>query len=133
MPRRLRSNRGISAERAHQALAVLVHEGKLKAAEVWRALERRERILNELKGRLEALGGDLKGMVAKNAPSRMGRRRAEKPQRKASKARRAAMAMHGKYLGAIRQLSKANRAKAKAIREKSGVRAAIAAAKRMAR
>jgi len=36
-------------------------------------------------------------------------------------------------MGAIRRLSKANRAKVQAIREKSGVRAAIAAAKKMAK
>ncbi len=36
-------------------------------------------------------------------------------------------------MAAVRQLAKADRAKIKAIREKSGVRAAIAAAKRMAR
>jgi hypothetical protein len=39
----------------------------------------------------------------------------------------------GRYMAAVRQLSKADRAKVKAIREKSGVRAAIAAAKRMAK
>jgi hypothetical protein len=47
-------------------------------------------------------------------------------------ARRAALKLHGQYLGHVRKLSKANKAKIKAIREKSGVRAAIAAARRMA-
>jgi hypothetical protein len=37
----------------------------------------------------------------------------------------------GRYMAAVRQLPKAARAKIKAVREKSGVRAAIAAAKRM--
>jgi hypothetical protein len=38
----------------------------------------------------------------------------------------------GRYMAAVRQLPKADRAKIKAIREKSGVRAATAAAKQMA-
>ena len=52
MVRRVMSNRGISAQQAHQALALFVHDGKIKAADVWKALERRQRLLNELKGRL---------------------------------------------------------------------------------
>jgi hypothetical protein len=41
--------------------------------------------------------------------------------------------LHGQYLGYVRTLSKAAKAKVKAIRKKSGVRAAIAAARRMAK
>jgi hypothetical protein len=43
------------------------------------------------------------------------------------------MRAQGRYLAAVRPLSKAKRGKVKAIRGKAGVRAAIAAAKRMAR
>jgi hypothetical protein len=39
----------------------------------------------------------------------------------------------GRYMAAVRPLTKEQRAKIKAIREKSGVQAAIAAAKRMAK
>ena len=49
-----------------------------------------------------------------------------------SVARRKQMAEHGAYLGAVRRLSKANRAKVKAIRQKSGVQAAISHAKKLA-
>jgi hypothetical protein len=58
------SNRGISAQQAHQALALFVHDGKIKAADVWKALERRQRLLNELKGRLAALGEGMTGVAA---------------------------------------------------------------------
>jgi hypothetical protein len=44
----------------------------------------------------------------------------------------AAWRAQGRYLGAVRRLSKVNRAKVKAIREKKGVGSAIAAAKRIA-
>ena len=49
-----------------------------------------------------------------------------------SAARRKQMAEHGAYLGSVRPLSKANRAKVKATRQKSGVQVAIAHAKKLA-
>ncbi len=56
------------------------------------------------------------------------------PRRKAvSAALKATRQAQGRYLGAIRQLSKAARKQIKAIREKSEVKAAVAAAKRMAK
>jgi hypothetical protein len=58
------------------------------------------------------------------AESRSARRR---PSAKARAARKA----QGRYLGAVRLLSAANRAKVKAIREKKGIRAAITAAKKL--
>ena len=48
-----------------------------------------------------------------------------------SAARRKQMAEHGAYLGSVRPLSKANRAKVKAIRQTSDVQAAIAHAKKL--
>jgi hypothetical protein len=139
MPRRLRSNRGLSAAQAHQALSVLLHDGQVRASDVWKALQRREHLLNDLKGRLAALGENMKGVAAKGGPFRelSNATRARKPQRRRkrskpiSAARKAAMHTQGRYLAAVRPLSKANRAKVKAIRTKSGVRAAIAAAKRI--
>jgi hypothetical protein len=47
--------------------------------------------------------------------------------------RRKRMAEHGRYLGAIRQLSKADRAKVRTIRKAGGVAAATEAAKKLAR
>jgi hypothetical protein len=136
MPKRLRSIRGISAEQAHQALSVLVHEGKTKATEVWAALKRRELLLNDLKARLAALGEGMKGAAAKAAPltKRTRKVRVTRKRRKPiSAARRAAMKAQGRYLAAVRPLSKAHRAKVRAIRQKVGVTKAIAAAKRMAK
>ena len=47
-----------------------------------------------------------------------------------AKARTAWMAQ-GRYLGTLRRLSRADRARVKAVRGKKGVRAAIAAARRL--
>jgi hypothetical protein len=136
MPRARRSA-SLSPVRVAQALTVLVNEGKLKLQDVKRALDRREKMIRELREKLALLGEEVSGAASRI--TRRGRRKAAartrkvatKP-RRVSKAQRAARQAQGKYLGAIRQLSAEARAKVKEIRAKSGVRAAIAAAKRPA-
>jgi hypothetical protein len=122
-----------SADRAAQALSILIHEGKLKAQDVARALRRRERLIRELTDKLSSLGHEASdaaaSLVGRRGPRAAGRK---KPAR-ISKALRAARQAQGRYLGAIRRLPANSRAKVKAIREKSGVRTAIAAAKKMAK
>ena len=128
MPKRLRSNRGLSAQQAHQALSVLIHDGKVKTNEVWNAVNRHERLVRELRDRLAAFES---GAMASARRVLAGRPR--KRRQMISAARRAAMKAQGRYLAAVRLLSKADRNKIRAVREKSGVRVAIAAAKRMAK
>ena len=151
MARRRRSALALSAEHAQQALAILVQEGKVKVSEVRKALQRRERLIRALRVSLAALGADagsltrriarraapVLGHVAKVAAPMVGRsiaRRAKPKRRKPriSAATRKMYQAQGRYMAAVRPLTKEKRAKVKAIREKSGVRAAIAAAKRMA-
>ncbi len=105
MARRRRSTLAISAEQAQQALAFLVHEGKLAANDVRKAF-------------------------AREKASRPARKRAR---HKITAATRRLYRLQGKYMSALRPLSKEARAGIKAIREKSGIDAAIAAAKRMVR
>lgn len=127
---RRRSRPDLSPDRAAQAVSILIHEGKLKLQDVKRALVRREKMIRELRERLASLEAGASGVVRKS------RRRVAAAPRKAarriSKAQRAAWQAQGRYMAAVRRLSKAGRAKIKAIREKSGVRAAIAAAKKIA-
>lgn len=122
MPRR-RKTFNLAPSHAAHALSILIQDGKVKARDVARALRRREALIQELRARLAALGD---GVLAAT------RGRGRKPGRRVSAAQRAARQAQGRYLAAVRRLSKADRAKVKAIREKSGVRTAIAAAKRMA-
>ncbi len=136
MAKHRRSTLAISAKQARQALAVLVQEGKLKAAEVRQALQRRDRLIRELSARLTALGQGV-GRVARQfrespipLAQRAGAGRSRKRRKpKLSAATRKLYQQQGRYMAAVRNLKKAQRAKVKAIREKSGVRAAIAAAK----
>ena len=146
MPRRRRSSLAISAEHAQHALAVLVHEGKLKASEVRKALQRREHLIRALRDSLAALAGDVGQLRKRYGKDGFSPRldRTARPAKRpvASKKPRTSVTprkvyrqrqQQGRYMAALRQLSKEQRAKIKAIRQKSGVRAAIAAAKRTAR
>jgi hypothetical protein len=133
MPKQRRTS-NLSPDRAAQAVSILVHEGKLRVQDLARALERREKMVSELRARLASLGessgnGRRRGRRKKRARQT----RPRKAAKRISKRQRAARQAQGRYLGAIRRLSKADRAKIKAIREKSGVRAAIAAANKMAK
>jgi hypothetical protein len=117
----------ITADRALHALHVLLADGTIAAKDVAAALTRREQMIRELRQRLLALE---QGVVASMKATG---RKVRKARRRMTAARRAALKVHGKYLGHIRTLSKADRAKIKAIRSKSGVRAAIGAARKMAK
>ena len=137
MAGRPRSPLAISAEQARLALSVLVAEGKLAVRDVQGALVRRERLVREIRQRLHALGVEgveLAGDIRRVATTRFeqAEKASREPRRKAvSAAVKATRQAQGHYLAAIRQLSEAARKQIKAIREKSGVKAAIAAAKRM--
>jgi hypothetical protein len=138
MTRRRRLSLALSSEQAQQTLAILIQEGKLAASEVKKALQRRDRLIRALRDRLAALGEDagrvkrrlLKGDVSSGGrKARAGRPRAKQRKPRLSAATRKMYQAQGRYMAALRSLSKESRAKIKAIREKSGVNAAIAAAK----
>lgn len=140
MARRRRSALALSGEHSRQAIAILIQEGRLKASEVRKALQRRDRLIKALKARLSALeqgavgiGKRLKASLPTARKPRTGRRKVARRKPRISAATRKLYQQQGRYMAALRPLSKEQRGKIKAIREKSGVRAAIAAAKRMAK
>jgi hypothetical protein len=139
MGRRRRSSLAISAEEAHQVLTFLVHEGKVAASTVQKALKHRERLILEVRERLAKLGIEgleLGTRVARRARGELrAAKRVSRPTRKRaiSAAARKMYQQQGRYMAALRPLSKVARKKMKAIRERSGVNTAIAAAKRMAK
>ena len=117
----------IRPEHAAHALHTLIAEGKLTAKDITNALERREKLISALRYRLAALQSGAifaNKNVGKNVPRK---------RRRLTAARRAALRLHGQYLGTVRPLSKEAKAKVRAIRETKGVRAAIAAAREMGR
>lgn len=141
MARRRKSFLALSGDQAQAALGVLIHEGKLAASEVKKALQRRDRLVKALRASLAALeqGVGRLGRQFKDSPFPMVSRRAKPAKRKAvrrkpriSAATRKIYQQQGRYMAAVRSLSKDQKAKVQAVREKSGVQAAIAAAKRIA-
>jgi hypothetical protein len=133
--RRRKSGLSLSADDARRALNVMISEGKLAARDVVRALERRQKLIKEIRERLAALGEsgiDLVSKVARDVRpilAKRGRRAAKAGRRGArrviSAATRAKYQAQGRYMAAVRSLSKPMRAKVKKIREKSGVDAAV--------
>jgi hypothetical protein len=129
----------LSAERAREALTYLVAEGRIAAREVEKALDNRDRLIREIRERMAALGveGVRTGRrLAKRAAKsyRSAEKATRKPRRKAvSAATKAARRAQGQYMAAVRSLSKDVRKRVLEIRKSKGVKAAIAAAKRLAK
>jgi hypothetical protein len=125
----------LSAEDAHTALRWLHVTGAVTAKQIVAALREREDLVEEIRRRLEELtrlqgiGGDRARFLTSSAALRRPSRRRH---RKASTEAVAAWRAQGRYLAAVRRLSKAHRRKVKRIREAKGVGAAIAAAKKIA-
>lgn len=128
MKRKTSKTMTIAPDRAVTALRVLIAEGKIAAKDVTAALKRREQLIRDLRQRLVALE---QGALSAITGRRVGHEAARKPKRKISAARRAALRLHGRYLGHIRTLPKTARSRIKAIRERSGVQAAIGAARKL--
>jgi hypothetical protein len=129
----------LSAERAREALTYLVAEGRIAAREVEKALDNRDRLIREIRERMAALGveGVRTGRkLAKRAAKsyRSAEKATRKPRRRAvSAATKAARRAQGQYMAAVRSLSKDVRKRVREIRKSKGVKAAIAAAKKLAK
>jgi hypothetical protein len=125
-----------SPSQAHYALNVLISQGKLRITHIRKALKNREREIRSLRERLAALEH-----FAPAAPARAGR----KPGRPARAARKprvrrikmsprvhALRQLQGKYMGYVRRLKPAEKARVRSVREKQGIEAAIRLAKSLA-
>jgi hypothetical protein len=139
MGRRRRSSLAISAEEAHQVLTLLVHEGKVAASTVQKALKHRERLILEVRERLAKLGIEgleLGTRVARRARGELrAAKRVSRPTRKRaiSAAARKMYQQQGRVHGRAQAALEGRSEEDEAIRERSGVNTAIAAAKRMAK
>jgi hypothetical protein len=119
-----------SPSQAHYALNVLLSQGKLRVAHIRKALKNREQEIRALRERLAALEQFSPGASAGRAARRRGR-----PARGARKTRvrrikmsprvRALRQLQGKYMGYVRRLKAAEKARVRSVREKQGMVAAI--------
>ncbi len=123
-----------SPSQAHYALNVLISQGKLRIAHIRKALKNREKEIRSLRERLAALEQFSPGASAARAPRRPGRApRAARKTRvrriKMSPRVRALRQLQGKYMGYVRRLKPAEKARVRSVREKQGMEAAIRLAK----
>ncbi len=108
---------------------MLIEDGKIASRDVVQALKRREKTVRELRARLIALGEDVSDAVSRSSG---GSPRARRIRKQITKAQRTARQAQGRYMAAVRKLSKDARKRVKDVRIKSGVVAAIREARRLA-
>ena len=122
----------LTGEHAAYALQMLIEDGKIASRDVVQALRRREKTVRELRARLIALGEDVSKAVAGAAAAANGSARVRRARKQITRAQRTARQAQGRYMAAVRRLSKDARKRVKEIRVKSGVDAAIREARRLA-
>ena len=115
----------LSAEQAHYVLDSLVAKGRVRWAQVEKVLRGRLEEIRHLRERLASLEG-----LADRAAGGLRRRAARKVARKAprralSSKTRALRRLQGKYMGHVRNLRVADKARVKALRKKQGIGPAI--------
>ena len=110
----------ISAEQARSVLDTLVKQGRVKWAHVQEVVKGQLEI-KRLRDRLSAL----ENLVGKPTRSRGGRRARKAARRKMSSKTRALRRLQGKYMGHVRNLKAADKARVRAVREKQGIGPAI--------
>ena len=112
---------------AHYALQRLISQGKIRESQVLAVLNGRPQEIAALREQLAALEGiDGRG-------SRRGARRTSRVNRAPARRRRVAISpkvralrrLQGKYMGFVRRLKPAEKARVRAVREKEGMQAAI--------
>jgi hypothetical protein len=118
----------LTGQHAAYALQMLIEDGKIASRDVVQALKRREKTVRELRARLIALGEDVSKAVqaANDSPQ------ARRARKQITRAQRTARQAQGRYMAAVRRLSKDARKRVKEIRLKSGVDAAIREARKLA-
>ncbi len=123
----------LSPNQAHYALGVLISQGKIREAHVEKALKGRDEEIRSLRERLAALE-----QVSPPSASRARRRRRGRPAARKAPARRgirmsprvrALRQLQGKYMGYVRRLKPADKARVRSVREKQNIEAAIKLAK----
>lgn len=125
----------LNPNQSHYALGVLISQGKIREAQVKKALKGRDEEIRSLRERLNALE-----QISPAGTARARRRRGRPAGATAPKPRvrrgiqmsprvRALRQQQGKYMGYVRRLKTAEKARVRSVREKQGMEAAIRLAK----
>ena len=121
----------LDARQAHYVLQALVERRKVAARHIQEILRDREREITTLKRRLAAL--EAGGVRAASEAAGRVSSAATKVRRRLSPKVRALRRQQGEYMGLVRRLKPAEKARVRAVREKKGLVAAIRAARGMRR
>jgi hypothetical protein len=114
----------LTPNQSHYVLGSLLSQRKVRAAQVQKVLKGRGQEIKSLRERLASLEGLGKLGLARGGARR--RRRGRKPRRRAMSSRvRALRRLQGKYMGYVRNLKAAEKARVRSVREKQGMGAAI--------
>ncbi|HLN59706.1 MAG TPA: hypothetical protein VK416_14185 [Thermoanaerobaculia bacterium] len=125
----------LSPDQAHYVLNELMSQGRIHVAHIQKVLKNRDQEIRSLRERLVALE-----RLSLAAPARARRRRGRPGRVAVRKARvrrkiqmsprvRALRQQQGKYMGYVRRLKTAEKARVRSVREKQGMEAAIRLAK----
>ena len=113
---------------SHYVLNRLMSQGRIREAQVRAVLNGRSQEIANLREQLAAL----EGLDGSRSGSRRGRRSASASDGRARRRRvtispkvRALRKLQGKYMGFVRRLKPAEKARVRAVREKQGMQAAI--------
>jgi hypothetical protein len=125
----------LTPNQAHYVLNSLIAQGKLRLSQIQKTLKGRETEIRALKERLASLEG-----VGASSAARTGRRSRRsrsadggaRRRRKMSPRVRALRRLQGKYMGYVRRLKPAEKARVRAVREKQGIGPAIRLASSLA-
>lgn len=127
--------RNLTPNDSHYVLQSLVASGALRASQVEKALRGREDEIRSLRERLASLeslsGASRPGRGRRAGAGASGSRRGgggAKRRRRMSPKTRALRKLQGKYMGLVRGLKAAEKARVRTVREKQGMAAAIALA-----
>jgi hypothetical protein len=120
----------LTANEAQYVLTTLLKQGKLRASQIRAALRWRRQEIRRLREKLAALEALAGG--AASGGRRAGKRRAA-VRRKLSPRVRSLRRLQGRYMGFVRRLKPAEKAKVRTVREKQGMRPAIRLAASMAK
>lgn len=129
----------LTPSQSHYVLDVLLSQGRIRADHVQKALKGRQEEIRNLRERLAALE-HLSVGAAPRGRRRRGRRAARPSALRRARRRaplspkvRALRRLQGKYMGYVRRLKPAEKARVRSVREKQGMEAAIKLAQSLAK
>jgi len=115
----------LTPTQSHYVLSSLIERGRIRPSQIQAVLQEREREIATLRERLASLER-LDGASPRGAARKSGK--GARPQRrrlKMSPKVRALRRLQGKYMGYVRRLKPAEKARVRAVREKQGMEPAI--------